>query len=61
MTQDQYMAKLVSENERMKDLLVRRPAVNSGLIEAYIQWNVLVYISDRTANEMYSRMESEIH
>lgn len=37
---------LRSDNERMRDLLNRRPALNAGLYEAYITWNRLCYISD---------------
>lgn len=38
---------LRSDNERMRDLLDRRPAVNAGLASAYTVWNGLVYTSDR--------------
>lgn len=49
------MLRLRSENARMRDLLSRRPALNGGLIEAYIAWTRLVYTSDAIAAQMRER------
>lgn len=35
-----------SEAARLQDLMDRRPAINAGLVEAYIRWTALCYQSD---------------
>jgi hypothetical protein len=42
-------ALLTEENERMRTLLDHRPAVNAGLVEAYMTWTAQVYVSDHAA------------
>jgi hypothetical protein len=37
---------LVAEVRRLRNLLACRPALNSGLIEAYSQWTAVVYDSE---------------
>lgn len=37
---------LVAEVRRLSNLLACRPALNSGLIEAYSQWTAVVYDSE---------------
>lgn len=49
---------LRSDNERMRDLLDRRPGLNAGLYEAYVQWNSLCYTSDAIFAGMNG---SEVH
>ncbi|MES2973399.1 MAG: hypothetical protein V4757_07310 [Pseudomonadota bacterium] len=38
--------RLQHDNARMRDLLDRRPAMNTGLVEAFVKWTALVYASD---------------
>lgn len=57
MDKDQLIAHLRSENERMRDLLDRRPALNAGLVEAYMAWTRLCYLSDMAARPE----EAEVH
>lgn len=57
MTTEQLMKQLRSENERMRDLLDRRPAINAGLLETYIRWTRLCYLSDMTAKPE----DAEVH
>ena len=45
MMRDELKTK-ASECERMRDLLDRRPAINVGLVDAYVKWTRLVYVSD---------------
>jgi len=40
---------LRAEVDRLRHLLDTRPALNSGLTEAYTQWTQLVYASDMAA------------
>jgi hypothetical protein len=40
---------LRSEYERLQDLMDRRPAINAGIVEAYIKWTALCYQSDAVA------------
>jgi hypothetical protein len=42
---------LVAEVRRLRNLLAIRPALNSGLIEAYSQWTAVVYESEATSKE----------
>lgn len=49
---------LRADNERMRDLLDRRPALNAGLYESYVAWTRLCYISDATFAGLG---ESEVH
>ena len=49
---------LRSEVERLQDLLDRRPAINAGLVESYIEWTRLVYASDIAAA---GRLDAEVH
>jgi hypothetical protein len=42
-------AMLTEENERMRTLLDHRPALNAGLVEAYMTWTAQVYASDHAA------------
>jgi hypothetical protein len=49
------LQELRQEVARLQDLLDRRPALNSGLVEAYINWTAEVYSSDlgkRNANDL---------
>ena len=48
---------LRSENERMSDLLNRRPALNAGLVDAYTRWTRLCYISDMAAKPV----DADVH
>jgi hypothetical protein len=48
---------LQQELKRLRDLLDRRPALNSGLVEAYVKWTTEVYSSDlggRSADQLLS-------
>lgn len=49
---------LRSENARLQDLLDRRPAINAGLVETYVAWTRLVYMSDAA---VAGREFSEVH
>ncbi|MFM0487996.1 hypothetical protein [Paraburkholderia graminis] len=40
---------LIAEVRRMRALLDNRPALNAGLVEAYMQWTACVYESDGSA------------
>lgn len=52
MTADQEIQHLRSENERLRDLMNRRPAYNAGLVANYVHWSALVYASDQASLEM---------
>lgn len=54
---EKELQQLRSENERMRDLLDRRPALNMGLIAAYERWTRLCYISDMSARPQ----DAEVH
>lgn len=57
MSEDELIKRLRSENERMQDLLDRRPAMNAGLVEAYAAWTRLCYLSDMAAKSQ----DAEVH
>jgi hypothetical protein len=44
--QPKAILELVAEMRRLSNLLACRPALNSGLIEAYSQWTAVVYDSE---------------
>lgn len=39
------LVELRAENERLRSLLDNRPAINAGIVEAYIKWTNQVYAS----------------
>jgi hypothetical protein len=57
MSEAEELKHLRSENERMRDLLDRRPALNAGLVEAYVRWTELCYVSDMAAKPH----DAEVH
>ncbi|KAA1013008.1 hypothetical protein FVF58_09465 [Paraburkholderia panacisoli] len=44
-----YIDDIIAEVRRMRALLDGRPALNSGLVEAYHHWTAGVYESDTSA------------
>lgn len=47
----EVILELVAEVRRLRNLLASRPALNSGLIEAYSQWTAVVYESEVASKE----------
>ena len=37
------LRRLHAENERLRDLIMRRPALNVGILHAYVKWNAECY------------------
>ena len=58
MTTEQELALLKNDHARLRDLLDHRPALNAHLVEAYMEWTRLCYVSDAT---MAGRHEAEVH
>ena len=49
------VAELIAEVRRMRALLNNRPALNSGLVEAYMTWTAGVYESDSSVMAMVTK------